>query len=212
MREKNLILAALILALGPFLAAGGEEDLRSEVSALRRELDEFKKERAFYKTQHGQISSGTAEKVEKLVENKYGPNATVTTKQGRLTISGLLQVWFYSIQNDNQGLFGDLTPGLPAGGDSNETRDNDSFRVRRAELKFNLDLNENISAVILIDPSREALSFPGMNSNLGTALRGRANETSAATTNVQTGVGGAAPGVAFPARSFASERSFTPSW
>src|SRR5262249_8750286 len=115
-----------------------------------------------------------------------------TTKAGKLTVSGLLQCWYYHIQDDSFGLFGDLTPGVTGGGDTNQTRDNDSFRIRRAEFKFSFDLDPHLTGVIMVDPAREAISFPTLTSNLGLALRGRTNETSAAVTNVQSGAGGAA--------------------
>jgi len=102
--------------------------------------------------------------VDKMVDSKYGPNSAVTTKSGKLTISGLLQVWYYSIQNDNQGLFNSANNGVA---DTNEASDNDSFRIRRAEIKFTMDIHENVTAVVNIDPAREATSFPAFPTNQG---------------------------------------------
>ncbi len=40
--------------------------------------------------------------------------------------------------------------------EQNSVLDNDTFRVRRMELRFSIDINENVSAYIMMDPSREA--------------------------------------------------------
>jgi len=46
-----------------------------------------------------------------------------------------------------------------AGFGSNEVNDNDSFRVRRAQLRFTMDIHENVTAYVMFDPAREATSF-----------------------------------------------------
>ena len=62
----------------------------------------------------------------------------------------------------------DLNRVFPGGfGVSNSLVDNDSVRVRRAELRFNLDLTENITAFISLDFAREATSFPSFPTNQG---------------------------------------------
>jgi hypothetical protein len=148
------LLAALILvAPASVMAAAGDassaeiEQLRKDVEKLRRQLSE----------------SSTAmprSNVDKMVEGKYGPNSSVTTRAGRLTIGGLLQVWYYTVQNDHRGNFND--PNGTGIFDTNEASDNDSFRIRRAELTFTMDIHENVQAVVRIDPAREAISFPNM--------------------------------------------------
>ena len=60
--------------------------------------------------------------------------------------------------------------GAGAGGgdtiiDTNEGQDNSSFRIRRTELKFTMDIHENVTGVVMIDPAREATSFPNMTDN-----------------------------------------------
>lgn len=184
------------MALGLLVLPGvrAEDDLRKQVEALQQKLASYDGLKAEVEALRREKSaakpvapSATASAV---VDNKYGPNAAVVTKAGKLTIGGLVQVWYYSIQNDNLGFFGDLTVPARLGGDTNETKDNDSFRVRRTQLKFKLDINENITGYIMIDPAREAQSFPSLNTNLGIALRGRTNETSSAVTNVQSGTAG----------------------
>ena len=100
----------------------------------------------------------------------------MTTKQGKLKIGGLIQVWYYSIANDTKGRGYNTNDGDPqdvADRDSGEGVDNDSFRIRRAELKFSMDIHENVSGVVMIDPARMANSFPGLpdnTSNLHAAL------------------------------------------
>jgi hypothetical protein len=55
---------------------------------------------------------------------------------------------------------------------SNEVVDNDSFGIRRAEIKFTMDIHENVTAVVMIDPAREATSFPTFPSNQGNGVIG----------------------------------------
>ena len=135
------------------------ESMKKEVEALRKKVSAM--------TPVGASSGAAADDNER----KYGPNATASTRQGKLTIGGLLQVWYYSIQNDNDSWV-DKT-GLNRAGDtttaygSNEVQDNDSFRIRRAEIKFTMEIHENVMAVVMIDPAREATSFPTFPSNLG---------------------------------------------
>lgn len=152
------LLAALILVVPASVRAAGDassaeiEQLKKDVEKLRRQLSE----------------SSTAmprSNVDKMVEGKYGPNACVTTRAGRLTIGGLLQVWFYTVQNDHEANFND--PNGTGIFDTGEASDNDSFRIRRAELTFTMDIHENVQAVVRIDPAREAISFPNMPVNTG---------------------------------------------
>jgi hypothetical protein len=58
---------------------------------------------------------------------------------------------------------------------SNKVADNDSFRIRYAELKLTLDLNENLSASFMLDPAREAGSFPAFPSNQGSGISGESD-------------------------------------
>ncbi|HYG74026.1 MAG TPA: porin [Planctomycetota bacterium] len=149
------LLAAMFLVLPCAVRAG--EATTAEVDALKKDVEELRRKLQTVSTSMPKTS------VDKALENKYGPNAKVTTKSGKLTLSGLVQVWYTSIENDNRGLF-DI-PGTVA--DTNEASDNDSFRVRRSEIKFNMDIHENVTAVVMIDPAREALSFPALPSNQG---------------------------------------------
>lgn len=152
-----VVLAAIIFVLPAAVRAGDAggdvgraeiEDLKKEIASLRRQMDD--RSRAVV---HSPI--------EKAVAGRFGPDQEVTTKEGKLTIGGLVQVWYYTIENDNEGLFQDNDiNGIP---DTNEHADNDSFRIRRTELNFTIDVHENVSAYIMIDPAREAISFPDLN-------------------------------------------------
>ncbi|GMV79169.1 MAG: hypothetical protein AMXMBFR7_03530 [Planctomycetota bacterium] len=180
--------------LGQIFPAYAQDDLRNEVQALKQQLQELgtlRKEVEALRIEKAAARPTAASVAEKAIDKKYGPDGPVTTKTGKLTLGGLVQIWYYGIQNDNLSFFGDLTPNAPLGGDTNETRDNDSFRVRRTQLKFTLDVNDYVRGYVMLDTSRDAQSFPSLNSNLGTALRGRTNETGSAVTRVRTGENGA---------------------
>jgi phosphate-selective porin len=182
-------LAALVGALLPVAHGADDSGLKSEIDALKKELDLIRKDRAadraaLEKAQSAAKPVGGGSSVDKAVAAKYGPNNPVTTKAGKLTIGGLAQIWYYSIANDNEGfLAGDGNTDL------NATKDNDSFRIRRAEINFSFAVHENIEARIMVDFARENVSFPSFPTNLGTT-RGRTTATSGAVTNVQTGAGG----------------------
>src|SRR5579862_9506091 len=96
--------------------------------------------------------------VDTALESKYGPNAAATTKVG-----GLIQVWYYNVQHDSRGFFDD--PNVNHISDSNAVLASSGFRVRRSEIKLTMDLNENIRSVLMIDPARECIAFPGFPSN-----------------------------------------------
>jgi hypothetical protein len=140
-------------------------DLKKEVEDLRARL-----------AQKGTApqAPGPIGRADALVGNKYGPNAPVTTKDGKLTLGGLVQVWAYSIQNDHHNYVAWAPVPFGTGGFSNELNDNDGYRIRRAELKLALDITSEITAVILIDPTGgdEANSFPGLPSNQGLVGQG----------------------------------------
>ena len=175
---RGKMLIALFVATVIASGRASAEISQAEWEAVKRELAEVKRTNADLQSKVAPVKS----KVDKALDTKYGPNANVSTKNGKLTISGLVQVWYYSIENDSEGLFQDITVNDIT--DTNETQDNDSFRIRRTELKFTMDIHENITAVVMFDPSREATSFPAFNSNPGTSKRGLGSATA-----VQTGAG-----------------------
>jgi len=151
-----VVLMASVMCVKHARAEGREdfEKLQKDVDELRKLLDQRKPG----------VGQGPVGKVDELTEGKYeyGPNAPVITRTGKLTLGGLVQVWYYHIANDSESwsdhqAFRTFTPFA-----SNEARDNDSFRVRRAELKFTMDITENVTGVVMIDPAREATSFPSL--------------------------------------------------
>jgi hypothetical protein len=169
-----LLVVGLVAAYGQ-RAWSADQVTQAEYEKLKKEVEDLRKKLS----ETTPVAPGVSA-VDRAIENKYGPNAPVTARQGKLTLGGLVQVWYYSIQNDNisyfdvNGLVSD-NPGIPSALtalSSNEVADNDSFRVRRAELKFTMDIHENVTAVVMIDPAREAASFPCFPSNLGSGMSG----------------------------------------
>ncbi|HLX63763.1 MAG TPA: hypothetical protein VKX17_21005 [Planctomycetota bacterium] len=125
-----------------------------KIGALQEELNKLTDNYMALKKLPKAPTPATADKV---LETKYGPNANVITRSGKLQFGGLLQAWYYTIQHDNRGLFDN-----PAGFivDSNSASNTDSFRIRRAELRFTMDVNDYVSSFVMIDPANEATSFP----------------------------------------------------
>jgi phosphate-selective porin len=177
------LLAAFILVVPSTVRAA--DATQAEIDALKKDIEGLRRQLA------GSSTAMPKTSVDRALEGKYGPNASVTTKNGQLKIGGLLQVWYTSFQNDNQGYFNDnVNTGVL---DTNEASDNDSFRIRRAEIKFTMDIHENVTAVVLIDPAREATSFPGLPQNQG--LIKRVNNV-APEFEAANGVGGSTAAVA----------------
>jgi hypothetical protein len=157
-----LILGLVVIGL-PIRAQASDTDLKKELESLKKEIEDLRKEKATSRP----VGTGV---VDKMVDNKYGPDAVVKTKQGKLTIGGLLQVWYYNIENDNLGYFGDRTPQVLSGGDTNEGKDNDSYALRRARVNFTMDIHENVQAYIQMDLANGFNGRPRFGSNLGTGL------------------------------------------
>ena len=129
---------------------------RADIDAMKKEVEELRK-RLNEKTP---ISSSSTSRI---IENRYGPNAPVTTKSGKLTLGGLVQVWYYAPQKDNRALFDNKSTGIV---DTNEAVTN-TFRVRRAELTTVMDIHENVTGYVMVDFAREIGGFPGVPSNQG---------------------------------------------
>ena len=149
------LMAAMIFVAVPAAKAA---DTQAELDRLKREIDDIRRKL-------NTPAPGVRSSVDKVVDSKYGPNTSVTTKSGKLTISGLIQVWYRSIQNDNRGLFDDAAGSGMV--DTNEAQDNDGFQIRRTEIKFVMDIHENVTGVIMIDPAREITSFADGRDNQG---------------------------------------------
>jgi len=162
----GLAMIALVASVATAAEAPKTEVTDAEYNALKKEVEELRK-KVSMTTPVGQSSA-----VDDAVDRKYGPNASVVTRQGKLTIGGLVQAWYYTIQNDNHGWVDDDAYTQPNQFGSNEVNDNDSFRIRRAEIKFTMDIHENVTAVVMIDPAREATSFPSLQQNTSTVIGG----------------------------------------
>ncbi|MBI3828556.1 MAG: hypothetical protein HY291_03515 [Planctomycetes bacterium] len=161
----NRIVLCLVAMSSVFMAKA-MASTPDDYSNLKKEVEDLRKKLS---TNGGAPKAvGPIGKADAMVANKYGPNATVTTKTGKLTIGGLLQVWNYRIQNDNVGVNAFLNEQFGIA-NTNELADNDGFRIRRAEIKLSLDVNDDITGVIVIDPTGgdEANSFPGLPTNQG---------------------------------------------
>ena len=152
------LLAALMFVVSSGVRAADE---KAEIEALKKDIEDLRK-------RLNATSAPARSGVERTLDNRYGPNATVSTKSGKLTIGGLTQIWFYAFQKDNRGLFDKADAGVSIP-DTNEGQQNSSFRVRRAEIKFTMDIHENVTGVVMIDPAREATSFPTLTDNQATA-------------------------------------------
>lgn len=142
----GLTAAAVLVSAGAISAA---EVSSAEFDALKREVEALRTKLA---AGGGAVSSTAVDRA--LSGGPAGPDSAVTTKAGKLTIGGLLQVWYYSIANDTQGAFANPTVAGDAG-DNNEAQDNDAFAIRRAQLKFTMDIHENIQSVVMVDPAAE---------------------------------------------------------
>jgi phosphate-selective porin len=148
-------LVAVVSVSGGLLASTTVDDLRKEVEALRDRL-------ASERTKETAAPIG---KADAAVAAKYGPNAEVTTRTGKLEIGGLLQIWNYRLGDDHKDAFGTRANSIGFGGTGEHS--NSSYRIRRTQIKLRLDIHENVSAYVMIDPAREATSFAPMPTNQG---------------------------------------------
>ncbi|MEI6232809.1 MAG: hypothetical protein WCT04_07145 [Planctomycetota bacterium] len=145
-----VVLAMALSARTPLLVAAVPnpevEQLKAQVNALSDKL------KILEDTSKGPQKSAA----DTALDGKFGPNLNVTTAKGKLQIGGLVQVWYTNFQHDRRGLF-DKPFFID---DSNTAGDNDSFRIRRTELRFSIDVHEHVSAFVMIDPAAEAASYP----------------------------------------------------
>lgn len=153
-----LLLASLLLSS----AAWAEGVSQAEYDKLKKEVEELR-----LRMDGAQPVAGS--RAEEMVDKKCGANETATTATGKLTIGGLLQVWYYGIENDNRSY---VRPDGFSQGGSNEVVDNDGFAIRRAEIRFTMEIHENVMAVISLDAAREAASYPTFPTNLGNGVWG----------------------------------------
>jgi len=112
----------------------------------------------------------------------------VKTNVGKLTVGGLIQVWYYGTQVDKKGLFDNAAAGVS---DNNSAVTNNSFYVRRAEFNMQMDIHENITGYMMADFAREADVFGGSftqlsGTNQGFVKAGTGDKIGAVTTGAAT--------------------------
>ncbi|HEY3321386.1 MAG TPA: hypothetical protein VGP72_13020 [Planctomycetota bacterium] len=166
------VLFTVLACTASFAADGANvDDLRKEVDALRKQI-------SGKETVKTPIASADA-----LVGAKYGPNAPVTTRTGKLYIGGALQIWYQAIQNDSDDWTSQRALGEQGG--RNSAFDNDSFRLRRIVLRFGMDITENVSSFMLIDTATAPTSCIGYPNNQGLVYTNSHRSAAA----MQTGAG-----------------------
>ncbi len=176
---RRILWVVLLVPIGlqtkPVMSA--DDDLRSTVEILKKEVESLrgmKKDYDSVKQELETIKAATtpalSTTVDTAMDSKYGPNTPVTTTHGKLQIGLLAQIWYYNIQQGRRGFFDD--PTVNKINDNNSIQDGSGFRTRRMELTFKMDLNENFTAVLMIDPARESGGYPQLPSDQGNYKRG----------------------------------------
>ncbi len=180
-RTLASLFAAAMLVVTCAVRAGDVSS--TEIDKLKKDVEDLRKQLNASKA--AVPAKGAVERA----MDKYGPDANVTTKLGKLTIGGLLQVWYTASRTDHTGgAFSGANGGAVV--DSNVGQQNNTFRVRRAELRFTMEIHENVTAVVMMDPATEASSFAGYPDNQG--LFKRVNNVAPETLAAGTSVGSAA--------------------
>lgn len=184
MRNIQLLFAGLTLMVAAQVKAAEPdwELLSKQIEELKRDNADIRRTNAELQEKLHPLNDST----QLVLNSKYGPNTPVVSKTGKLSMNGLIQVWYYSPQKDHVALFQDsVVNGID---DSNYGVNTDSFRIRRTELRFNFDLNENITTEVMFDPAREATSFPTLpDLQANSSIFKRLTNTNVA--NLQTGAG-----------------------
>ncbi|MEI6232070.1 MAG: porin [Planctomycetota bacterium] len=155
MRAKYVGTLAALFVVATFTGRVFAGSAESELQELRGEVQKL---RELVNANRAAANASVQSNVDTMMDSKYGPDAAATTRIGKLEIGGLVQVWYTYIQNDSRGLFD--SPNNTGVFDTNAASDNDSFRIRRAEIRMKMDIHENVSAFVKIDPAAEAASFP----------------------------------------------------
>ena len=156
MQQLGKMCLAAVLMLSLVAGAMAVEVSQAEWESMKSQIADL---------QQRNSNTSVVSSVDTAMDGHYAPEQSVVTRQGKLTIGLLTQVWYYSIQRDKRALFDD--PAVNAIPDSNTFSDNSGFRIRRTELAFKMEICENISAMLMIDPAREAGGFPNFPSNQG---------------------------------------------
>jgi len=146
----SILLGILLYLASPLAFASEVSDLKAEVEKLRHEISAREESK--------QLPIGA---VDTAAAKHYGPDLEVKTWAPKLTVGGLVQVWYQAVQNDHLSVsknpFNFPNTGGPARylSETNESADNDTFRVRRTEIRFRAEVTEKVTAYVMLDPSRE---------------------------------------------------------
>src|SRR5579862_2486747 len=119
------------------------EDLKAEVERLRAEM-------------HEKAAQTPIVQADAACDCHYGPNEKVTTKDGKLSIGALVQVWYQNIQHDKNGIVVPASGNALPDAEPNNLNDNSTYRVRRTELRFTLEINQYINSCVMMDPARQS--------------------------------------------------------
>ncbi len=93
----------------------------------------------------------------------------VTTSGSRVQIGGLLQVWYYAMERDRNGLFSNAAAGNV---DHNIAATQNTFQVRRAELNTSVEINDFVRAFMKVDFAAESDAFRGTFAQLSGSNQG----------------------------------------
>ena len=175
MKMSDLIkVVALVAAttLCCVVGAGETPDLTAVVNNMAEEIKQLRSELSQVKNaQPAPAPQEVLNSIDTTIGRNWESDGSggnpVVTRNGKLVIHGLVQVWYQYIENDSRGWENGVAVlgSSPASFGNNETRDNDTFRIRRAEICFDYAVNDNINAHVMIDPAAMALGFPGVPSN-----------------------------------------------
>src|ERR1041385_634065 len=99
MKRSVFNLVSLVILSG--FSALSSENPQLDLETLRKEIDELKRDNAEIR----QTNSTLVRKLSPLndsaglvLNSRYGPNAPVTSKTGKLQMNGLVQIWYYKFQ------------------------------------------------------------------------------------------------------------------
>jgi hypothetical protein len=143
MMIRFFIFATLAFSTATFAQSTAVSNLHEELAMLRKQL-----------SSRAEPVEGISAAVQHRLE--YCEFRAVSTKHGKLKIGGLVQVWYQSVQNDNTGIIQPAAENLIDAAEPHELSDNETFRIRRSQLRLTLEIHENITAFVMLDPAHEA--------------------------------------------------------
>ncbi|HLX63334.1 MAG TPA: porin, partial [Planctomycetota bacterium] len=160
-RKLLSVLVALFVATTALHAAVSD----AEFDAMKQEMQEMRKKMNGMEQNAMPVMSD----VDHALAAQCLTNECATSAVGKLKIGGLVQVWYYAIERDTQGLFSSPGNGVV---DHNIAVSQNSFAIRRAELNFTMDIHEYVTAYVMGDLARESDIFRGTFAQLGGGNQG----------------------------------------